>query len=54
MQEGVALLFAAIAERKPAGLVAHHAPMPDEHHNTIFPFAALRGIRTVFAAPVAP
>ena len=27
-----------------------HAPMPDEHHNTIFPTAALRGIRMIVAA----
>jgi predicted alpha/beta superfamily hydrolase len=52
MQEGVAAIVAAIERSKPPGLTVHHAPMPDEHHNTIFPFAALRGIRTLFAAPV--
>lgn len=49
MQEGVGLLMTAIRERAPTGLVAQHVPMPDEQHHTIFPFAALRGIRTVFA-----
>ncbi|MBZ0236027.1 MAG: alpha/beta hydrolase [Deltaproteobacteria bacterium] len=53
MQDGVAALVAAIREHAPAGLVAHHVPMPEERHHTIFPFAALRGIRTVFAAPPA-
>lgn len=28
-----------------------HDPMPDEHHHTIYPHAALRGLRWVFAAP---
>lgn len=31
-----------------------YEPMPDEHHRTIFPTAALRGIRGAFAAPPPP
>jgi hypothetical protein len=25
--------------------------MPDEHHNTIYPLAALRGLRALFGVP---
>ncbi|HUQ07369.1 MAG TPA: alpha/beta hydrolase-fold protein [Kofleriaceae bacterium] len=54
MQEGAAALVKAIAEKQPAGLTVTYVPMPEEQHGTIFPFAALRGIRTVYAAPPAP
>lgn len=37
----------------PAGVTWIYEPMPSEHHHTIFPTAALRGIRTLFAAPSA-
>lgn len=48
MIEGVAILADAIARHTASGIVLLHMPMPDERHNTIFPFAALRGIRWVF------
>lgn len=54
MLEGVALLLTALRIQAPAGVTWRHDPMPDEHHGTIFPFAALRGIRWLFAAPPAP
>lgn len=38
----------------PPGVTWTYEPMPDEHHSTIFPTAALHGIRTLFAAPEAP
>jgi predicted alpha/beta superfamily hydrolase len=50
-QDGVVAIVAAIDEHAPAGLTVHYTPMPEEHHSTIFPFAALRGIRTLFAVP---
>lgn len=53
-QDGVAAILAAIHDHGPLALTVHHVPMPDEHHSTIFPFAALRGIRMLFAAPPAP
>jgi uncharacterized protein len=46
-QDGVA----ALLEHVPAGIAVHYVPMPEEHHSTIFPFAALRGVRTLFAMP---
>lgn len=51
MQDGVAIVLAAFREHAPGGLVLHHAPMPEEQHHTIYPVAALRALRTVFAAP---
>ena len=36
---------------KPPGVTWKYEPMPAEHHGTIFPTAALHGIRMVFAAP---
>lgn len=50
-REGLETIVAALRERAPVGLVWHHEPMLDEHHHTIFPGAALKAIRTVFAAP---
>jgi predicted alpha/beta superfamily hydrolase len=50
-QDAVAILLAAVREHRPPGLTVHHEPMPGEQHGTIFPFAALKGIRWVFAAP---
>jgi predicted alpha/beta superfamily hydrolase len=49
MQETVAILTAALTAGAPADLTWRHEPMPAEHHNTIFPTAALHGIRMVFA-----
>ncbi|MBA3542017.1 MAG: alpha/beta hydrolase [Deltaproteobacteria bacterium] len=51
MQEGVALLTSALRIHAPAGVSWVYEPMPHEHHGTIFPTAALHGIRTIFAAP---
>lgn len=50
IQDGVAVLATSLRIIAPAGLAWTYEPMPDEHHHTIFPLAALRGIRTVFAA----
>lgn len=49
MQDGAAMLLAAQREHEPPGLVIHHAPMPEERHSTIYPIAALRALRTLFA-----
>lgn len=51
MQEGVEILLTALRIQAPPGVTWVHEPMPREHHHTIFPFAALRGIRALFAAP---
>jgi predicted alpha/beta superfamily hydrolase len=51
MQEGVAVLMAAYREYTPGGLSIHYEPMPDEHHNTIYPVSAVRALRTLFAHP---
>jgi predicted alpha/beta superfamily hydrolase len=49
-QEGVLALESAIREKKPNGLTIHLQPLPEEHHNTIFPVAALKGLRRLFPA----
>jgi uncharacterized protein len=49
-QDGVAILTAALRAAQPAGLVWHYQPMPEEHHNTIFPVAALQAFRWLFPA----
>ncbi|MBL9016752.1 MAG: alpha/beta hydrolase [Myxococcales bacterium] len=49
IQAGVDVLLASLRILAPRGLRWTYEPMPAEHHHTIFPFAALRGIRTVFA-----
>lgn len=51
MQDAVEILTTALRIHAPEGVTWVHEPMPDEHHHTIYPRAALRGIRTVFAAP---
>jgi predicted alpha/beta superfamily hydrolase len=51
MQEGVALLKRLLEIYAPAGVTWTHEPMPHERHGTIFPTAALHGIRMLFAAP---
>ena len=48
MHEGVAVLLDAIRDHHPAGLTVHYDPMPEEHHNTIFAIAAVKGFRIVF------
>jgi len=54
MQEGVEILTTALHIQVPAGVTWRYEPMPDEQHGTIFPRAALRGIRWLFAAPPDP
>lgn len=49
-QDGVAILIAALEAARPGGVVWHYVPLPDEHHNTIFPISAIRAFRTLFAA----
>ncbi len=51
MQEGVELLTTALRITRPAGVTWTYEPMPNEHHSTIFPTAALHGIRYVFGVP---
>lgn len=50
-QAAVARLATALRIYAPPGVTWVHEPMPDEQHHTIYPRAALRGIRTLFAAP---
>lgn len=50
---GVAMLTSALRIQAPP-IAWRYEPMPDEHHGTIFPTAALRGIRYVFAAEGEP
>ncbi len=49
-QDGVAILLSALRIQGPP-ITWVYDPMPNEHHSTIFPTAALHGIRTLFAAP---
>jgi len=51
MAEGVGILLAALHDQAPKGLAVTYVPMPDEHHNTIYPLAALRGLRALFGVP---
>ncbi len=48
--EGVAMLVRAL-ESYASPVQWTFEPMPDEHHSTIYPRAALRGIRKTFPAP---
>jgi len=48
MLEGVAILTTHLRIYAPPGVTWTHEPMPDEHHHTIYPRAALRGIRATF------
>jgi predicted alpha/beta superfamily hydrolase len=50
-QHAIAILLTALRQVAPADLTVTYEPMPTEHHGTIFPTAALHGIRTLFAAP---
>lgn len=50
IQAGVTILTTALRNHAPASVSWLHEPMPYEHHNTIFPTAALHGIRRLFAA----
>jgi predicted alpha/beta superfamily hydrolase len=49
-QAGANLLIEAMRTTAPPGLVWHYLPLPDEHHVTIFPITAIRGLRTLFPA----
>jgi predicted alpha/beta superfamily hydrolase len=49
-KEGVATLTAALEAAQPRGLVWHAEAMPDERHATIYPVAAIRALRLLFAA----
>lgn len=51
--DGVAALTTALAIVQPVDVTWTYEPMPAEHHGTIFPTAALHGIRLLFAAPSA-
>lgn len=51
MQDGVSILTTLLGIHAPAGVTWRYDPMPSEHHHTIFPTAALRGIRMLFEAP---
>ena len=48
---GVATPLTAFRVAAPDNPSVTYEPMPTEHHSTIFPTAALHGIRTLFAAP---
>ncbi|MBL0219910.1 MAG: alpha/beta hydrolase [Myxococcales bacterium] len=50
-QDGIATLATALRIQAPIGVTWVWEPMPNEHHSTIYPTAALHGIRTLFAAP---
>jgi predicted alpha/beta superfamily hydrolase len=50
-QHAVATLLTAFQLAGPDNLSVTYEPMPTEQHSTIFPTAALHGIRTLFAAP---
>ena len=52
--EAVAIFVRALEIAAPPGVHWKHEPMLDEHHGTIFPTAALHGIRMVFAAAATP
>lgn len=47
---GVDMFVSALKIQAPP-VVWRYEPMPHEHHSTIFPTAALHGIRMLFAAP---
>jgi hypothetical protein len=51
MQAGVAVLMAAYGDHHPANLTIEYDPLPDEHHNTIYPVAAIRALRKLFPHP---
>jgi len=48
--DGADVLLDALRTARPGGLTWRYAALP-EHHDTIFPFAALQALRTVFANP---
>lgn len=50
-QDAIADFLALLRIYAPPGVTWTYEPMPQEHHSTIYPTAALHGIRTLFAAP---
>ncbi|HET7501609.1 MAG TPA: alpha/beta hydrolase-fold protein [Kofleriaceae bacterium] len=50
MKAGAEILAAAIRDVQPPGLAWHYQPLPEEHHGTIFPVAALKAFRALFAS----
>lgn len=50
MQEGAEILLSAVRTVRPSGLVWHYLPLPEEHHRTIYPVAALKAFRTLWPA----
>jgi hypothetical protein len=48
--QGVAMLTGALESYAPP-VTWTFEPMPDEQHGTVYPRAALRGIRRIFASP---
>jgi predicted alpha/beta superfamily hydrolase len=53
-QDGVAILIEALRTQQPAGLTWHYLPLPDEHHNSIYPVAATQALRALFGLPAKP
>jgi predicted alpha/beta superfamily hydrolase len=53
-QQAIRDLVTMLEIEHPPGVTWTYEPMPDEHHSTIFPTAALHGIRRLFAAPEPP
>lgn len=49
LPDGLGLLTAALQAHAPKDVTWTHEPMPDERHSTVYPTAALHGIRWVFA-----
>jgi predicted alpha/beta superfamily hydrolase len=53
-QDLAAVMIAAMETARPGGLTWQYLPLPEEHHNTIYPVAALRALRAMFPAPAKP
>lgn len=51
MQGGLDILVAALKAGAPTGLTWHYAPMPEEHHGTIFHPAAFKALRLLMPEP---
>ncbi|MGE3460117.1 MAG: alpha/beta hydrolase, partial [Kofleriaceae bacterium] len=52
--DAIDVLLDAHRTHKPKDLMIQYEPMPSEHHNTIYPHAALAGIRALFASEPSP
>jgi uncharacterized protein len=51
MQQSATLLTAALRAVPPTTVSWQYLPLPEEHHNTVFPLATLRALRALFAMP---